>query len=87
MPKVVIIYARYSTDRQDEQSIETQVALARAFAQERGWQVEEVFEDRAISGTKLKSRPGIQAVLREIKRGGVDILLCMSSDISTLSAN
>lgn len=66
MPKTVIIYARYSTDRQDEQSIETQITLAKAFAQERGWKVEEVFDDRAISGTKLKSRPGIQAVLRRI---------------------
>ena len=80
MPKTVIIYARYSTDRQDEQSIETQIALAKAFAQERGWKVEEVFEDRAISGTKLKSRPGIQAVLRRIKGGEVNILLCMSVD-------
>ncbi len=80
MSKTVIIYARYSTDRQDEQSIETQVALANEFAHGRGWTVEEVFDDRAISGTKLKSRPGIQAVLRRIKRGGLDILLCMSVD-------
>ena len=76
----VIIYARYSTDRQDEQSIETQLALGRDFASARGWTVEEVFEDRAISGTKLKSRPGIQAVLHRIKRGGVNVLLCMSVD-------
>ncbi|WP_426129727.1 recombinase family protein [Pararhizobium sp. PWRC1-1] len=80
MSKNVIFYARYSSDLQDEQSIETQVALGRAFADERGWQIVEVFEDKAISGTRLKTRPGIQAMLRRIKRGGIDLLLCMSVD-------
>ncbi len=34
MTKNVLFYARYSTDRQDEQSIETQVALGREFVRE-----------------------------------------------------
>ena len=55
MPKNVIFYARYSTDRQDEQSIETQIELGRALAAERGWNLVEIYEDRAISGTS-KSR-------------------------------
>ena len=80
MTKTVLFYARFSTDRQDEQSIETQVALGREFARVRGWNIVEVFEDRAVSGTKLKQRPGIQAVLRRVKTGGIDILLCMSVD-------
>ena len=75
MTKNVLFYARYSTDRQDEQSIETQVALGREFARERGWTIVEIYEDRAISGTKLKSRPGIQTVLRRIKRGDIHVLL------------
>ena len=80
MTKNVLFYARYSTDRQDEQSIETQVALGREFARERGWTIIEIYEDRAISGTKLKSRPGIQSVLRRIKRGDIHVLLCVSVD-------
>ena len=80
MTKNVLFYARYSTDRQDEQSIETQVALGREFARERGWTIVEIYEDRAISGTKLKSRPGIQSVLRRIKRGDIHVLLCVSVD-------
>ncbi len=80
MTKNVIIYARYSTDRQDEQSIETQVNLASEFAANRGWTITGIYEDRAVSGTMLKMRPGIQDVLRAVKRGGVDILLCMSVD-------
>ena len=69
-----------STDRQDEQSIETQIELGRALAAERGWNLIEIYEDRAVSGTKLKSRPGIQQVLRRIKQRDVDILLCVSVD-------
>ncbi|WP_313193428.1 recombinase family protein [Shinella zoogloeoides] len=80
MPKNVIFYARYSTDRQDEQSIETQIELGRALAAERGWNLVEIYEDRAVSGTKLKSRPGIQQVLRRIRQRDVDILLCVSVD-------
>ena len=80
MPKNVIFYARYSTDRQDEQSIETQIELGRALAAERGWNLVEIYEDRAISGTKLKSRPGIQQVLRRIRQRDIDILLCVSVD-------
>ena len=80
MPKNVIFYARYSTDRQDEQSIETQIELGPALAAERGWKLIEIYEDRAVSGTKLKSRPGIQQVLRRIRQRDVDILLCVSVD-------
>jgi hypothetical protein len=36
MPKNVLLYARYSTDRQDQVSIETQVELGTTFNDERG---------------------------------------------------
>jgi DNA invertase Pin-like site-specific DNA recombinase len=70
MPKNVLLYARYSTDRQDEVSIETQVELGTTFNDERGWKLVEVFTDAAISGTSFKSRPGIQALLKrcELRR-------------------
>ena len=58
MPKNVLLYARYSTDRQDEVSIETQVELGTTFNDERGWKLVEVFTDAAVSGTSFKSRPG-----------------------------
>lgn len=43
MSRNVVFYARYSTDRQDEQSIETQVALGAAFARARGWTIVDFF--------------------------------------------
>jgi hypothetical protein len=68
MPKNVLLYARYSTDRQDEVSIETQVELGTTFNDERGWKLVEVFTDAAVSGTSFKSRPGIQALLKRCER-------------------
>jgi DNA invertase Pin-like site-specific DNA recombinase len=80
MPKNVLLYARYSTDRQDEVSIETQVELGTTFNDERGWKLVEVFTDAAVSGTSFKSRPGIQALLKRCERGDIDIVLCVTLD-------
>lgn len=48
--KKVAIYARYSSDRQSERSIEDQVRLCRERAEREGWSVVEVFPDFALSG-------------------------------------
>jgi DNA invertase Pin-like site-specific DNA recombinase len=80
MPKNVLLYARYSTDRQDQVSIETQVELGTTFNDERGWKLVEVFTDAAVSGTSFKSRPGIQALLKRCEQGGIDIVLCVTLD-------
>ncbi|RYY06090.1 MAG: recombinase family protein [Alphaproteobacteria bacterium] len=47
----VAIYARYSSDRQSERSIEDQVRLCRECATQEGWMVVDVFPDFALSGT------------------------------------
>ena len=47
----VAIYARYSTDKQSETSIDDQVRLCRARAQREGWKVVKVYTDAAITGT------------------------------------
>ncbi len=61
--KTAIIYARYSTDRQTDVSIETQVELCQSFLEDRGWQLLDTYSDRAISGSNYLTRPGIQRVL------------------------
>ena len=45
-----VIYARYSSDLQSENSIADQVRLCRAEAERQNWSVIEVYSDRAISG-------------------------------------
>jgi len=80
MTKTVLFYARYSTDRQNEVSIETQVELGKTFVADRGWKLVETYADSAISGTSFTSRPGIQQLLAHVKRERIDVVLCVTVD-------
>ena len=68
MTKKVLFYARYSTDRQNEVSIETQTELGKKFVADRDWKLVATYFDSAISGTSFTSRPGIQQLLAPIAR-------------------
>lgn len=46
------IYARVSSDKQAD-SIEHQVSLLTKYAKERGWEVTGVYEDEAVSATRI----------------------------------
>ncbi len=65
----VAIYARYSSDKQREASIEDQVRLCEERAAREGWKITKTYSDRAISGASLM-RPGIQSLM-EGARGAV----------------
>ena len=56
------LYARYSTDKQSEASVEDQFRVAEQIAARDGFTVVARFHDRAISGGTSK-RPGYQAML------------------------
>ena len=57
-------YARYSTDNQNEESIESQVMACRSFIEREGWTFvgNEVYSDSAISGSTME-RPGLKFVM------------------------
>lgn len=57
----VAIYARYSSDKQRQASIEDQVRLCVDRAEREGWKIVQHYTDHAISGASLM-RPGIQAL-------------------------
>ncbi len=80
MTKKVAFYARYSTDLQNEVSIETQIEVGLTMIADRGWELVSTYEDRAISGTSYKLRPGIQALLRRVAQGDIDVVLCITVD-------
>ncbi len=80
MSKRVLFYARYSTDRQTEVSIEIQVGLGRSFADQQGWTLVDVFHDAAVSGTSYQRRPGLQKLLTRAKQRDIDIVLCVTVD-------
>lgn len=68
-----ITYARFSTDRQTEASIEDQQRVCREFAAARGWQIVGEFTDQGISGAAMGNRPGANAALAAAGSG--DLLL------------
>ena len=75
----VSIYARYSSDKQREASIEDQVRLCEERAARENWRVVKRYTDRAISGASLMRR-GIQALMQDAQNGKFDLVLTESLD-------
>ncbi len=75
----VAIYARYSSDKQREASIEDQVRLCEERAAHEDWTVTQRYTDHGISGASLM-RPGVQALLRDAQGRQFDIVLTESLD-------
>ena len=77
-----VIYARYSSDRQTEDSIEAQVRACREYAAAHGLQVLEVYADEAVSGKgeKTASRAKYQKLLRNAEKGGFQVILIHKYD-------
>lgn len=62
--KNAVIYARYSSDKQTEQSIEGQIRVCKEFAERENYRIVDTYIDRAISG-KTDNRPGLQKMLKD----------------------
>src|SRR5262245_10473778 len=75
----VAIYARYSSDKQREASIEDQIRLCEERAKREGWKIVNRYTDHAISGASLM-RPGIQALLNDARDRKFDLILTESLD-------
>lgn len=75
----VAIYARYSSDKQREASIEDQIRLCEERAAREGWSVARLYKDQAISGASL-IRPGIQALMQDAQKDAFDLVLTESLD-------
>ena len=76
------LYARYSTDKQREASIDDQYRNCEQYAEREGWTITERYKDEAVSGAK-NDRPGYQQMLSDAKAKRFDVLLV--DDLSRLS--
>lgn len=65
--KTAVIYARYSSDSQTEQSIEGQVRVCKQFAEKNDLLVVDQYIDRATTGTN-DNRAAFQQMLRDSKK-------------------
>lgn len=77
-----VIYARYSSDRQTEDSIAAQVRACKDYAAVKGYNVIAVYADEAISGkgSKTASRAQYQKMLRDCDKGRFDTILIHKYD-------
>lgn len=74
-----VIYARYSSDNQREESIEGQIRENRAFAEKNGIEIVDIYIDRAVSA-KTDNRPEFQRMIRESAKRNYDVVIVWKLD-------
>lgn len=74
-----VIYARFSSELQRDESIEDQVEVCRREIERQGWTVARVYSDRAQSGAS-KFRPQYQQMMADAEGKQFDILVCEALD-------
>lgn len=77
--KNAVIYARYSSHKQNDVSIEQQVAECRDYAENEGYQVIRVYADHAVSGT-TDNRPQFQQMIHDAERKDFTAVICWKLD-------
>jgi len=70
MTRRAVGYSRYSTDLQNERSIEDQEALIRRYASLNGLTLGQLYSDAALSGASIIGRDGLLSLLADARRGG-----------------
>ena len=74
-----VIYARYSSDNQREESIEGQLRECKAFAEKNDIQILDTYIDRALSA-KTDNRPEFQRMIKDSAKGKFEIVLVWKLD-------
>ena len=74
-----VIYARYSSDNQREESIEGQLRECREYAERNGITILGTYIDRALSA-KTDNRPEFQHMIKDSAKGLFDIALVWKLD-------
>lgn len=75
-----VIYARYSSYRQDERSIEGQLEDCMKYAESNGLMVVGEYIDRAKSGTEAEHREEFQKMIRDSEKNAFSIVLVYKLD-------
>jgi len=79
LSNIAVIYARFSSHNQREESIEQQVAECKIFAKQQGLEVIEVYADAAISG-RTENRSQFQRLQRDAKKGRFTNIIAYKSN-------
>jgi site-specific DNA recombinase len=78
--KRAAVYARFSTDLQNERSIEDQIVLCQSYAEREGLSVVCTYEDRARSGGSVTGRDGLLRLLDHARERSFDVVIVEALD-------
>ena len=74
-----VIYARYSSDSQREESIEGQLRECKEYAEKHSITILNTYIDRALSA-KTDNRPEFQRMIKDSAKGLFDVVICWKLD-------
>lgn len=72
-----IIYARFSSQSQNEQSIEAQIRICSEFAENKGIKIVNVYSDKAKTGTNT-DRPAFQKMVSDAQTGAFKYIIVVT---------
>ena len=79
LERIGVIYARYSSHNQKEESIEQQVEECMNFASLNGIKIIHVYADKALSG-RTDKRPQFQRLMRDAEKRGFSVVVAYKSN-------
>jgi len=74
-----VIYARYSSAGQNEQTIEGQIRICREYAKNNNINIIKVYTEKKRTGTN-DERPEFQRLIKDCDRGGFDVIIVYMLD-------
>ena len=77
--KIAVVYARYSSHNQGEQSIEGQIEAAHKYAASKGYTIINEYIDRAKTG-RNDNREGFQKMLKDTDKRKFDVIIVWKVD-------
>lgn len=75
--KSAVIYARYSSDNQSEQSIDGQLRVCNEYAKSHDIVIVKTYIDRAMTGTN-DNRPDFQQMIKDSNRKEWEVVLVVT---------
>ena len=79
LERIGVIYARYSSHNQKEESIEQQVEECTSFALLNGIKIVHVYADKALSG-RTDKRPQFQRLMRDAEKRSFSVVVAYKSN-------
>lgn len=76
----VALYARYSSSKQKEMSIERQVKIVTAYMMSRGYAIYVLYSDPARSGRSMRNRKDLQRLLEDCRSGKIKVIMVEDFD-------